>query len=137
MQILYTAEVTAYGGRTGRVTSSDDHLDVELAAPPELGGPDGETTNPEQLLAAGYAGCFMSAMTRVASAMNLDASGATVTARVALGAIAENRFGLDIEMHAELPALEQPEADKLMAATHQVCPISNALRGEVVRLTAN
>ncbi|MCA1824244.1 MAG: OsmC family protein, partial [Mycobacteriales bacterium] len=80
MDILYVAEATAYGGREGRVTSSDDHLDVEVGIPKELGGAaDNDATNPEQLLAAGYAACFQNAMIRVARKMKLDPTGSTVT----------------------------------------------------------
>ena len=83
MDVLYTAEATAWGGREGRAASSDGKLDVQLRVPKELGGPGGDGTNPEELFAAGYAACFHSALKLVAKRMKLDASESAVTARLA------------------------------------------------------
>ena len=132
MQILYTAEATAYGGRVGRVTSDDDRLDVELSAPSEMGGPGGDGTNPEQLFAAGYAGCFHSALQLVARKMGVDATDSTVTARVGIGkADGRQGYGLAVELRVAVPKAEREQAEQVVAVAHQVCPYSNATRGNV------
>ncbi len=132
MQILYVAEATAYGGRNGRVTSSDDRLDVQVVPPPELGGTEDEGTNPEQLFAGGYAACFMSAMSLVAHRMKVDTTGATVTAKVNLGKVPEEvSFHLAVELVVDLPNAEREQAVALVERSHQVCPYSNATRGNI------
>ncbi|HVE64168.1 MAG TPA: organic hydroperoxide resistance protein [Mycobacteriales bacterium] len=132
MQTLYTAEATAYGGRAGRATSSDDRLDVELDVPKELGGDGGDGTNPEQLFAAGYASCFHSALQLVARAASADTTDSTVTARVGLGPAPSGvGFVLTVELVVSLPALERSDAMELVAKAHQVCPYSNATRGNI------
>ena len=130
MNVLYTAEATAWGGREGRVQSSDKVIDVELVLPKELGGPGGEKTNPEQLFAAGYSACFHSALKLVAAGDKVDVSGSAVTARVSLGAD-DKGFGLQVELEAELPDLDQAVAEDLVRRAHEVCPYSNATRGNV------
>lgn len=130
MDILYTAEATAWGGREGRSASSDGNLDVQLVVPKELGGPGGAGTNPEQLFAAGYAGCFHSALKLVASKRKLDVSESAITARVGVG-ISGTYFGLAVELEAELPGLSTEDANSLLEAAHAVCPYSNATRGNV------
>ena len=130
MNVLYTAEATAWGGRDGRVLSSDKVLDLDLVMPKELGGAGGEKTNPEQLFAAGYAACFHSALKLVAAGDKVDASGSAVTARVSLGAD-DTGFGLQVELEAELPDLDQAVAEDLVRRAHEVCPYSNATRGNV------
>ncbi len=131
MQILYTAEATAWGGREGRAASSDGNLDVQLVVPGELGGPGGAGTNPEQLFATGYAGCFHSALKLVARGMKLDVSESAITARVGLGPDDKGGFGLTVELEAELPGIPAEDARKLLDQAHQVCPYSNATRGNV------
>jgi Ohr subfamily peroxiredoxin len=131
MNVLYTAEATAWGGREGRSASSDGNLDVQLVLPKELGGPGGAGTNPEQLFAAGYAGCFHSALKLVAARDKLDVSDSAITVRIGLGATDSGAFGLTAEIEAELPGLDRDEATKLLDAAHQVCPYSNATRGNV------
>jgi Ohr subfamily peroxiredoxin len=130
MDVLYTAEATAWGGREGRSASSDGMLDVQLRIPKELGGPGGGT-NPEELFAAGYAGCFHSALKRVASGMKLDVSESAITARVGLGANGTGGFGLAVELVGELPGLSAEQGRELLEKAHQVCPYSNATRGNV------
>jgi Ohr subfamily peroxiredoxin len=98
MQVLYTAEVTAVGGRGGHVRSSDGVIDLPLAHPKELGGPGGEATNPEQLFAAGYAACFTSALLRVARERQAPLKESSVTARVGIGRDERNRFKLQVAM---------------------------------------
>jgi Ohr subfamily peroxiredoxin len=134
MDILYTAEATAWGGREGRVSSDDGILDVQVTVPEVLGGPGG-ATNPEQLFAAGYAACFHSALKLVARRAKVDVSESAVTARVGLGAT-ESYFGLEVELEAELPDVERSVAEELVATAHTVCPYSNATRGNIeVKLT--
>ena len=135
MQALYTAVATATGGRDGRAVSDNKILDVKLATPKELGGAGGDATNPEQLFAAGYSACFIGALKFVAgqSKKTIPAD-ASITAHVGIGQI-PGGFGLDIDLHISLPGLEKAEAQALVDAAHQVCPYSNATRGNVdVRL---
>ena len=131
MNVLYTAEATASGGREGRVRSSDGSLVLDLAIPTELGGPGGPATNPEQLFAAGYAACFENAVRLAARRMKLSANGASVTARVGIGRDGSGGFGLTVELHARLPELDRDQAEQVVAKAHEVCPYSNAVRGNV------
>jgi len=135
MKVLYTAVATATGGRDGRAVSSDKNLDVKLTTPKELGGAGGDATNPEQLFAAGYSACFIGALKFVASQSKRSIpADASITARVGIGQI-PGGFGLDIDLNINLPGLEQADAQALVEAAHQVCPYSNATRGNVdVRL---
>lgn len=130
MNILYTAEATAWGGREGRTATTDGKLDVTLDVPKELGGP-GENTNPEQLFAAGYASCFHSALKLIGRREKVDVSESAVTARVGLGMNDAGGFNLAVELEAELPDVERSLAEDLVAQAHQVCPYSNATRGNV------
>ena len=135
VDILYTAEATARGGREGEVVSSDGVLDLLLALPTELGGPGGDSTNPEQLFAAGYAACFHSALKRVAGQQKLDVATSSITARVSLG-LDGSAFGLEVTLAGSFPALSEGEGKELMEAAHQVCPYSRATRGNIeVHLT--
>ncbi|WP_097306045.1 organic hydroperoxide resistance protein [Pseudomonas chlororaphis] len=135
MKVLYTAVASATGGRDGRAISSDKNLDVKLATPKELGGAGGDATNPEQLFAAGYSACFIGALKFVASQSKRSIpADASITAQVGIGQI-PGGFGLDIDLNINLPGLEQADAQALVEAAHQVCPYSNATRGNVdVRL---
>lgn len=135
IQALYTATATATGGRDGRAVSSDGFLDVKLTTPRELGGQGGEATNPEQLFAAGYSACFIGALKFVASQKKLALpADASITGKVGIGQI-PGGFGLEVQLDISLPGLEQAAADELVAAAHQVCPYSNATRGNIeVRL---
>jgi len=131
-QVLYTAEVTASGqGRDGEVVSSDGVIDEKLATPKELGGPGGAHTNPEQLFAAGYSACFLSALNLVARQAKVELATATITANVNLNRSDEGRFILSASLVAHLPGLEQGQADQLVAQAHQVCPYSHATRGNI------
>lgn len=134
MKILYKTAATSTGGREGRSVSADGILDVKLAPAKELGGPGG-ATNPEQLFAAGYSACFLSAMKFVAGKEKLRfPPDTTVTAEVGLGEI-PGGFALDIELRISLPGLARADAEALANKAHHVCPYSNATRGNVdVRL---
>ncbi|GAA2837909.1 organic hydroperoxide resistance protein [Nonomuraea rubra] len=127
---MYTAIATS-SGRDARAVSSDGKLDVKLALQKELGG-DGEGTNPEQLFAAGYAACFASALRLVAGSKQIDVSDAAVTAEIGLSPNGKGGFQLDATLRVELPDDLAPEvARELVEATHQVCPYSNATRGNI------
>ncbi len=131
MEALYTAIATAWGGREGRAASDDGHVDVQLVVPKELGGPGGDGTNPEQLFAAGYAGCFHSALKLVARGQKVDVSESAVTVKVGLGAHESGAFGLTAAIEAELPGVDADVARALLERAHEVCPYSNATRGNV------
>lgn len=136
MNILYTASATSTGGRDGRSISSDKALDVQLSTPKELGGAGGAGTNPEQLFAAGYSACFIGALKFVAAKEKIAVpADVSVTAQVGIGPIPTG-FALDVELTISLPGLERAVAEDLVEKAHQVCPYSNATRGNVdVRLT--
>ncbi|MVN86121.1 Ohr family peroxiredoxin [Deinococcus sp. HMF7620] len=131
MNHLYTAEVTATGGRAGTVTSSDDRLNFALSVPAGIGGDDGPGTNPEQLFAAGYAACFQGALGVAARRQKLELTpDSTVTARVGLRREGL-AFALDVALEGHFPGLSQDDALALMHAAHAVCPYSVATRGNV------
>jgi osmotically inducible protein OsmC len=131
VSVLYTASALSTGdGRNGHVRSSDGVLDLDLATPTEMGGPGG-ATNPEQMFAAGYAACFHSALKGVARREKVTLAESSVTADVGIGPRDEGGFGLTVALHVEVGGLDQAEADKLVAAAHQMCPYSNATRGNV------
>jgi Ohr subfamily peroxiredoxin len=131
MATLYTAVATATGGRDGRASSSDGNLDVMLVPPKELGGPGTPGTNPEQLFAAGYAGCFQSAMSVVARRQKLDMGDSTVTASVGLTMNETAGFCIEVELRIHVPKMSQDDAEELVYEAHEVCPYSNATRGNV------
>ncbi len=130
MDVLYTAQATARGGREGEVVSDDGVLDLQLVLPKELGGPGGEATNPEQLFAAGYAACFHSALKRVAGQEKIDVAGSSITARIGLG-LQGSAFGLAVTLVGAFPTLDEATGREPMDKAHQVCPYSNATRGNV------
>ena len=127
---LYTATATANHGRDGGARSDDGHLDVKLAPPKAMGG-SGDGTNPEQLFAAGYAACFGSAVGHLARMQKLTTGPISVTAKVDIGP-AGTGFGLQAELVVSIPEMERESAQKLVEAAHQVCPYSNATRGNIV-----
>jgi osmotically inducible protein OsmC len=130
-KVLYTARATAEGGRDGRTATDDGKLDVIVAPPKELGGT-GDGTNPEQLFAAGFASCFHSALKTVARKTRQDVDGSTVTAEVGIGPInGGTGYGLEVALVVSLPTLERAAAEELVAKAHQVCPYSNATRGNI------
>jgi Ohr subfamily peroxiredoxin len=131
MTTLYTAEALTTGdGRNGRARSSDGRLDVQLAIPKEMGG-GGDGTNPEQLFAAGYAACFHSALRLVARQEKADVTDSAVGARVSIGPNDNGGFGLAVELEIVLPNVEPVAAHQLAEKAHQVCPYSNATRGNI------
>ncbi|MFJ1974923.1 organic hydroperoxide resistance protein [Streptomyces sp. NPDC087903] len=129
-KIVYVAEATAHGGRDGYVTSQDGRLQLKVAMPPQLGG-DGNGTNPEQLFAAGYSSCFHNALVLVGRREGLDLTGSTVAAKVGLGPNKQRGYGLAVALSVSLPVLDAGIAAKLVDAAHEVCPYSNATRGNI------
>ena len=129
-KVLYTAVATSTGGREGKSVSSDGLLDVRLAPPKELGGPGG-ATNPEQLFAAGYSACFIGALKHVASLQKIAVPADTsITASVGIGPIPTG-FGINAKLVVSVPGVDHAVAQKLVDAAHQVCPYSNATRGNI------
>jgi osmotically inducible protein OsmC len=138
-RVLYTAEATVTGGRaSGHGRTDDGALDVQLRFPKEMGG-EGGGTNPEQLFAVGFASCFESALGVVARRENVEVGDVSIDSRVSLLPNEERGFDLAVALDVTLPEVDDPgEAARLVAAAHQVCPYSNATRGNIeVTLTAN
>ncbi|MET7441492.1 organic hydroperoxide resistance protein [Streptomyces sp. NPDC004082] len=129
-KIMYVAEATAHGGRDGYVTSQDGRLELRVAMPPALGG-DGDGTNPEQLFAAGYSACFHNALVLVGRRAGYDLSGSAVAAKVGIGPNARHGYGLAVALNVSLPVVDQELAARLVDEAHQVCPYSNATRGNI------
>ena len=132
VQVLYTAEATAVGGREGHIKSSDGVLEAKLALPKQLGGPGGAATNPEQLFAAGYAACFESAVRFVAREQKVALTETAVTAQVGVGPRSAGGFGLTVALKVALPGVDRAVAEKLVSFAHEnICPYSHATRGNV------
>ena len=131
-KVLYTARAHTTGGREGASRTDDGRLDVKLTSP----GGAGAGTNPEQLFAAGYSACYIGAMKAVAGKMKLAIpADVSVDAEVDLGPI-PNAYGIAVRMNVSLPGMDRAQAQQLLDAAHQVCPYSNATRGNVdVRIT--
>ncbi len=138
MNVLYRTQATATGGRTGAASTADGAFSVKLVTPKELGGPGGEGNNPEQLFAAGYSACFLSAIKFVAGKKQVKvADDSTVTAKVGIGPRDDGQgFGLDVALDISLPGIDRETAQAIVDQAHIVCPYSNATRnGLDVRLT--
>lgn len=129
-KVIYTAKAQATGGRDGRATSDDKALDVKLSLPKEMGG-SGDGTNPEQMFAAGYSACFLSAMKFIAGRDKIAVpKDAFVEAEVGIGQT-ETGFALQVKLNVHLPKMDEAEAQKLVETAHQVCPYSNATRNNI------
>lgn len=129
--VAYTAKATATGGRAGSAKSDDGRLDVTLSTPKGLGGDDGQGTNPEQLFAAGYAACFIGALKAVAGQAKIALpSNVYINSEVSIGAI-ENGFGIAAKLAVSLGDMDKSQAQALVDKAHQVCPYSNATRGNI------
>lgn len=133
--IIYRTKSTASGGRDGTAKTADGHLAVSLSTPKELGGAGGQGTNPEQLFASGYAACFSSAAKLVAAHEKIQLpDDFEITADVGIGPT-EGGFAIDVELLISLPGMDKSQAETIINKAHQVCPYSNAIRGNVdVRL---
>jgi len=131
METLYTAIADANGGgRDGHVLSEDGRIDLDTRPPKEMGGT-GEGTNPEQLFAAGYAACFLSAIHGSGKHLGIVTKDAAVSASVSIGKISEVGFGLAVELDVYLPNAEQARRQEVVDLAHQMCPYSNATRGNI------
>ena len=131
MKTMYTAVATATGGRNGHVKSDNGVLDLQVRMPKALGGRDDDNTNPEQLFAAGYAACFDSALNLILKQARIKTGETSVTAKVSLGQTENGGFGLAVEMAVNIPNISHEEAQDFVEKAHQVCPYSNATRGNI------
>ena len=130
-KVLYTATATSTGGRAGTSRTPDGTLQLTLSTPKELGGAGGAGTNPEQLFAAGYSACFIGAMKAVGGMQKIKVpDDVSITAQVGIGPI-PGGFGIQVAMQISVPGFSREDAEKLVAAAHQVCPYSNATRGNI------
>ncbi len=131
MTPIYSTTAHASGdGRNGHAQSDDGLIDVDLRIPKEMGG-QGGATNPEQLFAAGYAACFHSALKLVAGQAHADATDTEVSATVGIGMLPSGGFGLSVELDVSMPKVDHATAEALVAKAHEVCPYSNATRGNI------
>jgi osmotically inducible protein OsmC len=131
MEAIYTAKATATGGRNGHVKSANGELDIDVRVPKEMGGPAGSYPNPEMLFAAGYAACFDSALSLVIRNEKVQAGTTAVTADVSIGKLENGGFGLAVTLEVEVPGVDKAKAEELVNKAHEVCPYSNATRGNI------
>jgi Ohr subfamily peroxiredoxin len=129
---LYTATAWATNGRDGRIKSDDGILDLAVVPPMELGGCGAPGTNPEQLFAAGYSACFGSAFAHAARLQKVKTGPVTITAHVTIGPTVAGAYGIAVELVAEAPELAREQGEALLRAAHEICPYSNATRGNIV-----
>ena len=138
MKNLYTTKATATGGRNGQVKSENGIIDLEVRYPKALGGANDDFANPEMLFAAGYAACFDSALNLVIKKENIQTGITSVTSYISIGQTETGGFGLEAELHATIPGVTMEVAQSLIEKAHQVCPYSNATRGNMaVKLTVS
>jgi osmotically inducible protein OsmC len=131
---LYTAHATSTGGRTGSTESSDGKIKLNLSTPKELGGDGGPGTNPEQLFASGYSACFIGALKAVAARQKVQLPAeVSNTAEVSIGPMAgkAGAFSIAVAMQISIPGMDKAAAEALVKAAHEVCPYSNATRGNI------
>lgn len=131
---LYTAHATSTGGRTGSTESSDGKIKMQLSTPKELGGDNGPGTNPEQLFASGYSACFIGAMKAVAAKQKIALPAeVSITADVSIGPMTgkPGAFGIAVAMAVSIPGMDKAAAEALVKTAHEVCPYSNATRGNI------
>lgn len=132
VDVKYSTTATATGGRDGHARSDDGRIDVQLATPKELGGTGGDGSNPEQLFAAGYSACFIGALKAVGRELKVKVpDDVTVTAKVGIGPRSEGGFGITADLQVSLPGVEREQAQTLVDTAHQICPYSNATRGNL------
>jgi len=132
VKILFTAHATAVGGRNGHTEADDGLISLDLSIPKSMGGPGRpNTSTPEHLFAAGYAACFGSACEFVSRQLKIIPKRITVKSAVGIGEASGGGFGLAVDLNVELQGVSQADAEKIVAAGHQVCPYSRAIRGNV------
>ena len=138
MKTLYTTKATATGGRNGQAKSENGIINLEVRHPKALGGANDDFANPEMLFAAGYAACFDSALNLVIKKENIQTGITSVTSNISIGQTETGGFGLEAELHATIPGVTMEVAQSLIEKAHQVCPYSNATRGNMaVKLTVS
>jgi lipoyl-dependent peroxiredoxin len=131
---LYTAHATSTGGRTGTTESSDGKIKLQLSTPKELGGDNGPGTNPEQLFASGYSACFIGAMKAVSARQKISLPAeVSIKSSVSIGPMAgkPGAFGIAVAMEVSVPGMDKAAAEALVKTAHEVCPYSNATRGNI------
>ena len=128
---VYTASATSWGGRSGKVVTSDNKLELDLSIPAEMGGDNGPGTNPEQLFASGWAACFHNALKGVARQQKFDVADSAVTLTVNLVGGMATGFDFEVTIEAQLPGVDPEIARTVLEAAHQVCPYSRATRGNI------
>ena len=132
VKAVYTTSATAIGGRDGTARSDDGSIDLKLVMPKELGGPGGVGANPEKFFAAGYAACFLSAMKAASGKAGVKVpADASVTAEIGVGPNANGGYGLTASLSVSLSGVDREAGERLVHAAHEVCPYSNATRGNV------
>jgi len=132
VDVKYRTAASATGGRDGEAHTAEGNFSVKLSTPKELGGAGGDGANPEQLFAAGYSACFIGALKVAGQQLKLRVPADTkVTATVGIGPRSEGGFGITADLRVELPGVDHAEAEKLVATAHQICPYSNATRGNL------
>jgi len=130
MEKVYTAVVTAKGGRDGHIKSSDGVLDLDLKKPAKMGGQGGAYTNPEQLFAGAYGACYLGALGSVAKKDNIEVSEATAEVHVSFNKD-DNAYALSAELHVHIPNISLEDAQHLADKAHRACPYSKAVRGNI------
>jgi lipoyl-dependent peroxiredoxin len=126
-KVIYQAHAKSTGGRDGTTRTSDGLLDLKLAVPKEMGG----GVNPEQLFASGYSACFIGAMKFVAGTQKIALPADTsINATVGIGQIPAG-FGIEVQLEVSIPGMDKAAAEALVAKAHEVCPYSNATRGNI------
>jgi Ohr subfamily peroxiredoxin len=131
MKVIYIAEATAKGGRNGHVKSDNDILDLQVRTPKAMGGSSDDYANPEMLFAAGYSACFDSALNLMIKKGEINTGETSVNAKISIGQIDNGGFGLAAELAINIPEVSIEKAQELAEQAHQVCPYSNATRGNI------
>lgn len=132
VDVKYCTKATATGGRDGNARSEDGRFEAKLSTPKELGGAGGAGTNPEQLFAAGYSACFIGALKVAGQQLKVKVpDDVSVTATVGIGPRAQGGFGITADLAVSLPGVDADQAQALLDAAHQICPYSNATRGNI------
>ncbi len=132
VDVKYRTTASATGGRDGQASTQEGNFSVKLSTPKELGGAGGDGANPEQLFAAGYSACFIGALKVAGQQLKLQVPADTkVTAVVGIGPRSEGGFGITADLSVVLPGVDRADAERLVETAHQICPYSNATRGNV------
>ncbi len=132
VNVIYKTKATATGGRDGSARSDDGSVDVKLVVPKEMGGPGGTGANPEKLFAAGYSACFLGAIRAMSGKEKVKVpQDATVTAEIGFGERTEGGYGITADLVISMPGVDRADAERLVKAAHEVCPYSNATRGNL------